>query len=107
VSVAIGWDDLWLAVICQTSSEIAGSPRNIFKYSLFAKTQGGRALNGPRALGSCVQSNSEYLGGAKGISPAGQAGGARGKQPRFSSKVSKSDLSGKGSIFPQTPRRLA
>src|SRR3989344_4745023 len=28
------WDDLWLVVICQSNSEIAGSPRNIFRYSL-------------------------------------------------------------------------
>ena len=34
MSAANGWDDLWIAVICQTSPEIAGSPRNIFRYSL-------------------------------------------------------------------------
>ena len=34
VSVAIGWDEVWLEVICLTNSEIAGSPRNIFRYSL-------------------------------------------------------------------------
>ena len=34
VSVAIGWDDLRLGAICQTNSEIAGSPRNIFRYSV-------------------------------------------------------------------------
>ena len=28
-----GLDDLWLGVICQSSPEIAGSPRNIFRYS--------------------------------------------------------------------------
>ena len=33
VSVAIGWDDLRLGAICQTNPEIAGSPRNIFRYS--------------------------------------------------------------------------
>ena len=33
-SVAIDWDDLWLGVKGQSSSEIAGSPRNIFRYSL-------------------------------------------------------------------------
>ena len=33
VSAAIGWDDLRLGAICQTNSEIAGSPRNIFWYS--------------------------------------------------------------------------
>ena len=29
------WDDLWLEVICLSNFEIAGSPRNIFRYSLF------------------------------------------------------------------------
>ena len=28
-----GSDDLWLEVICLTSPEIAGSPRNIYRYS--------------------------------------------------------------------------
>ena len=28
------WDDLWLEVICLSNLEIAGSPRNIFRYSL-------------------------------------------------------------------------
>ena len=27
------WDDMWLGVICLTNLEIAGSPRNIFRYS--------------------------------------------------------------------------
>ena len=34
VSVEIGWDEVWLEVICLTNSEIAGSPRNISRYSL-------------------------------------------------------------------------
>jgi len=34
VAAAKAWDDLRLAVICQSNSEIAGSPRNIFRYSL-------------------------------------------------------------------------
>ena len=29
----MAWDDLWLGVICQTNLEIAGSPRDIFRYS--------------------------------------------------------------------------
>ena len=40
VSVAIGWDDLRLGAICQTNSEIAGSPRNIFRYSAYFKFPG-------------------------------------------------------------------
>ena len=34
VVVSITWDEMWLGVICQTNSEIAGSPRNISRYSL-------------------------------------------------------------------------
>ena len=33
VTVAIVWDDLRLGAICQSNPEIAGSPRNIFRYS--------------------------------------------------------------------------
>ena len=33
VNVAMFWDDLWLGAICQTNLEIAGSPRNILRYS--------------------------------------------------------------------------
>ena len=48
VSVAIGWDDLRLGAICQTNPEIAGSPRNIFRYSETLQNAGGKALNGLR-----------------------------------------------------------
>ena len=34
VVVSITWDEMWLEVICLTNSEIAGSPRNISRYSL-------------------------------------------------------------------------
>ena len=40
MSVAKGSDDLWLEVICQSNSEIAGSPRNISRYSLGRITVG-------------------------------------------------------------------
>jgi hypothetical protein len=33
VSAAKGWDDLWLEVKRLTNLAIAGSPRNIFRYS--------------------------------------------------------------------------
>ena len=29
----MAWEDLWLGAICQSNPEIAGSPRNIFRYS--------------------------------------------------------------------------
>jgi hypothetical protein len=43
VSVAIGWDDLWIAVICQSNLEIAGSPRKVFRHRGRDKVRGGRA----------------------------------------------------------------
>ena len=60
MSGAKGWDELWLGVICQSNPEIAGSPRNIFRYSLRKKLWWGRALDGGRAAMSCHQPNSEY-----------------------------------------------
>ncbi len=43
MSVAIGWDDLWIAVICQSNLEIAGSPRKVFRHRGRDKARGGRA----------------------------------------------------------------
>ena len=40
MSAEIGSDEVWLEVICQANSEIAGSPRNIYKYSPFFITVG-------------------------------------------------------------------
>ena len=40
------WDDLWLEVICLSNSEIAGSPRDIFRYSLLHLLQGVELLDG-------------------------------------------------------------
>jgi hypothetical protein len=55
-------DELWIGVKGQSSSEIAGSPRNIFRYSLREVSAGGRALHGLGALpGYRPQANSEYL----------------------------------------------
>ena len=59
MSVAKGLDDLWVGVICQTNSVIAGSPRNIFWYSGKVKRR-GRALNGYEGEIFHIQSNSEY-----------------------------------------------
>ena len=39
-------DEPWLGVKGQTNPEIAGSPRNVFRYSLNLKVDGGRALDG-------------------------------------------------------------
>ena len=34
MSVEDGWDELWVAVKCQSNLEIAGSPRNALRCSL-------------------------------------------------------------------------
>src|SRR3989344_4324396 len=54
------WDDLWLGVICLSNQEIAGSPRNIFRYSFRSMLLRGRALNGSGIARYRSQSNSEY-----------------------------------------------
>ena len=56
-----GGDDLWIAEKFQSSSDIAGSPRNSFRASLEQESDGGRALNrlgGIKAYRTL--SNSEY-----------------------------------------------
>jgi hypothetical protein len=53
-------DDLWIGVKDQSNSVIAGSPRNILRYSLGKFTYGGRALTGLGAPpGYQTLSNSE------------------------------------------------
>jgi len=60
VSVEDGLDELWLGVKCQSNTEIAGSPRNVLRYSVTDEFHGGRALNGLGAPpGYRTQSNSE------------------------------------------------
>ena len=44
-NVEILGDELWIGVKGQSNSEIAGSPRNIFRYSLGKLTMAGRALD--------------------------------------------------------------
>jgi len=41
----MAWDDLWLGVICQSNPEIAGSPRDIFRYSLSDLVHGVERLD--------------------------------------------------------------
>ena len=54
MSVEDGWDELWVAVKCQSNLEIAGSPRNAWRCS---RCEGGRetlkACVGGRALDGC------------------------------------------------------
>src|SRR3989338_8954065 len=59
VVVSITWDEMWLEVICLTNSEIAGSPRNISRYSLKGKHR-GRALDRFFSVSWKIESNSEY-----------------------------------------------
>jgi len=49
VSVAIGSDELWLGVICQSNSVIAGSPRNMFWHRPRLKVVGVKILKRDRA----------------------------------------------------------
>ena len=49
------WDDLCVEVICQSNPEIAGSPRNIFRYSDPCIPAGGRALNGVESVSNRSQ----------------------------------------------------
>ena len=52
MSVEDGSDELWVAVKCQSNSEIAGSPRNAFRCSVVVGCVVGRALNGLGAITS-------------------------------------------------------
>ena len=44
MSVTKGSDELWVGVKYQSNLEIAGSPRNVFRYSRANSDTGGRAL---------------------------------------------------------------
>ena len=50
MSIAKGWDDLRLEVICQSNLVIAGSPRNAFRCSVpLVLSSGVKRLEGTRA----------------------------------------------------------
>ncbi len=60
MDVEKSWDELRVGVKGQSNWVIAGSPRNIFRYSLGTLCSGGRALNGLGVLPDYqTQSNSE------------------------------------------------
>ena len=60
MDVEKSWDELRVGVKGQSNRVIAGSPRNIFRYSLGTLCSGGRALNGLGVLPDYqTQSNSE------------------------------------------------
>jgi len=62
VCVAMRSDDLWLGATYQSNQVIAGSPRNVFRYSLAIRTEGVEILEGmPSPQGHRFLPNSEYL----------------------------------------------
>ena len=109
MSVENDLDDLWIGVKGQSNPVIAGSPRNILRYSVVISLDGGRALTGlgappgyqPLSNSECRLDDVMQSGcGCEGPRP-------KGKQPRPTAKVSKSMLSGKGGGVADTSRRLA
>ena len=76
-------DDLWIAEKFQSNSEIAGSPRNSFRASVWNEFRGGKALNGlggdkltepyqtknAAEMLPCSQTASNKIRGQKGNSP--------------------------------------
>ena len=60
MSVAIGWDDLWIEVICQSNLEIAGSPRKVFRHRAPPHMLGVKLLDGLAKVTELTQPNSEY-----------------------------------------------
>lgn len=60
MTVAIVLDEVWLEMICLTNSEIAGSPRNISRYSPKVSVVGVEHWMDLPAAMSEIQSNSEY-----------------------------------------------
>ena len=63
--VAKSSDELCVGVKGQSNLVIAGSPRNVFRYSLGYEPRGGRALDGlGREIPYQTQPNPEYRVGA-------------------------------------------
>ena len=86
----MAWEDLWLVVIYLSNPEIAGSPRNIFRYSPPIIFYGIELLDGPPSLGEADQLNSEYVNLIwRSQSRRDKPVQAKGKHPRFPSKVPK------------------
>ena len=82
-------DDLWLAVKFQSNLEIAGSPRNSFRASVWTEFRGGKALNG---LGGDKLTEPYQTKNAAEMLPCSQTASnknpwSKGKQPRPTAKV--------------------
>ena len=75
-------DELWIAVICQSSPEIAGSPRNISRYRLTLSYMGVEHWMDDRWETVGIHSNSEYHHMFHGTQYAGaKLGGRKGNIP--------------------------
>jgi hypothetical protein len=62
-------DELWMGVKGQSNSEIARTPRNIFRYSVWMNLQRGRALIGLGGFTAYqTQTNSECAVGCQAVS---------------------------------------
>ena len=80
--VARRLDELWLGVICQSSLEIAGSPRNISRYGLKIIITGVEHWMDRGWVTARIQSNSEYRDELLGTQYAGaKLGGQKGNIP--------------------------
>ena len=60
VIVAMIWDDLWLVAKYQPNSEIAGSPRKVYRDRAIDKLSGVKLLDGSPRATEAHQPNSEY-----------------------------------------------
>jgi hypothetical protein len=97
VVVAKTWDDLWLGVICLTNPEIAGSPRNIFRYSGSYANLGVEHWMGYQAQARYLNQTPNTKERSELVSPARLSeSGRAGKQPKLPIKAPKSWLSCKG-----------
>ena len=89
------WDDLRLEVICLSNLGIAGSPRNIFWYSLCSLSRGVEHWMSLGVFGLLDPTKLRILDGYTGSqSCRDKPVRSKGKHPRFSSKVPKLLLSG-------------
>lgn len=83
-------EDLWLEVICLSNPEIAGSPRDIFRYSPRNKPLWGRATewSTKRKRGGSIKLRIHRVQPGSQSSPDKRIL-AKGKHPRLASKVLK------------------
>ena len=102
-------DDLWIGVKGQANSVIAGSPRNVFRYSVrcLASEVEHWMGNGASPLTDLNQTPNAgaYKSGSE--TTGDELRWSKGKQPRPPAKAPNSWLSGKRCGIAKTARRLA